>query len=119
MTIPTGLTEHILDLERRLLDPTIRQSKSDLLTLLADDFLEIGQSGRIYDRKTVLDHLQETPGFDGPRTIESFHLRLLSTTVAQATYRIKETGTLRSSIWLHKEKKWQMVFNQGTPSKEG
>jgi hypothetical protein len=41
-------------LEERVLDPPVRQSEVQLSRLLADEFVEIGRSGRIYDKQAVI-----------------------------------------------------------------
>ncbi len=117
MTKGSELVNHLRDLETRLLDPKVRQSPNLLEQLLAADFVEIGSSGRIYDKSMVIQALQQDPGFDGPRTISDFSARLLAHAIVLVTYRIRETGTLRSSIWRQDGERWSMVFHQGTRSK--
>lgn len=101
-------------LEERLLDPAVRGAPDVVGELLADDFVEFGASGRTYSKASVVAALREDPGFDGPRTICDFVIRRLSPGVALATYRIQETGTLRSSVWQRQGGRWRMVFHQGT-----
>lgn len=114
--------EQIRKLEEKLLDPQIRKSGQDLSNLLADEFLEIGSSGRTYNKSDVINALSaECPG---NMQISEFHMKLLSPDIALATYRIlqtnKETGSLRhflhSSIWKRNDGGWQLLFHQGTPT---
>jgi len=109
-----GVTEDLRALEERLLDPEVRRSASLVDKLLADDFVEFGSSGRVYDKPTVIEALQQDPGFDSRPTITEFGARELSPSVVLVTYRTGETGTLRSSIWRSDGERWQMVFHQGT-----
>ena len=51
------LTEMIRDLELQLLDPKIRMSRALASPLLADDFVEFGSSGSVYNKVSVLDAL--------------------------------------------------------------
>jgi hypothetical protein len=108
------IVEKLRTLEEHLLDPTVRRSSSQVRELLADDFIEFGSSGRVYDKPTVIEALKQDPGFDGPRTISNFNARELSPSVALVTYQIVESSTLRSSIWRFDGDRWQMVFHQGT-----
>jgi hypothetical protein len=88
--------------------------------LLAEDFIEIGSSGRVYDRNAIL---AAVPGEDAfTWSIEDFAVRLLAPEVALVTYRlsIRSAGahdprvTLRSSVWVHRDGRWVLVFHQGT-----
>ena len=115
MAAPENTSDVLLALEQRLLDTTVRRLPCEVEALLADDFCEFGSSGRVYDKPTTVERLRKDPGFDGPRTIVDFHARQLSATVALASYRIRETGTLRSSIWRSDQGRWRMIFHQGTP----
>lgn len=114
MAVPSDISDHLLGLEKRLLDPEIRRSADQLALLLADDFGEIGSSGRIFDRAAIIADLKKEPGFDNTRTITDFDVRLLSSSIALVTYRIRENGNLRSSLWQEQDGHWRLVFHQGT-----
>ncbi|WP_422367372.1 DUF4440 domain-containing protein [Pelagibius sp.] len=116
MIAETKIAEELRALEVRLMDPLVRRSPREVDSLLADDFIEFGSSGRIYDKPTMIEALQQAPGFDGPRTITEFNARELSPSIMLVTYRIRETATLRSSIWRSNGKHWKMAFHQGTRS---
>lgn len=103
-------------LEEELLKPEVRQSEERLNQLLADDFQEIGSSGRLFDKQDVLDRL---PSEKPPKMILSnFSGRELAKDVALTTYSVhhqdKEKYTLRSSIWKKDTSGWRMTFHQGT-----
>ncbi|MGF1611396.1 MAG: DUF4440 domain-containing protein [Kiloniellales bacterium] len=113
--------EHkIRRLEERLLDPRVRRTPEEVSALLADGFVEIGRSGRLYSRQEIMAALlEETPI---SRSIEDFSARELAPTVALATYRVIRQGpegepsqSRRSSIWRQTHRGWQMIFHQGTP----
>ena len=53
-----NLFEQIKELEEALLIPATRKSKLQLETLLADDFIEHGSSGLIYNKQVVINYLQ-------------------------------------------------------------
>lgn len=54
----TGLDQQIRALEERLLTPELCRSREELPKLLADDFLELGSSGRTFDREAIIILLQ-------------------------------------------------------------
>lgn len=111
-------------LEERLLRPELRSSAKEVADLLADDFIEFGRSGRIYDKPQTVEALaSEVPGFGlAERLASHFHASQLAEGVVLLTYRSvrRETGnmahSLRSSIWAWRKGRWQMVFHQGTPA---
>jgi hypothetical protein len=120
MEIGLTLSEQIYQLEDQLLQPEIRRSKEEIAKLLADDFVEFGSSGRIFDKIQVVEGLPHSPTV--PMVIEDFQIKVLSSNVVLATYRVVRTNepreemknSLRSSIWKFIDKRWQMVFHQGT-----
>lgn len=107
-------TDELHVLEKELLDPAMRGDVAFLERVLAPDFVEIGQSGRLYDKAAVISALTDEPGFDGPRRIEDFSTRQIGSGLVLAIYKIPETATLRSSIWRQIEGGWELVFHQGT-----
>jgi len=114
-----SLAEIIYGLERRLLDPGTRTSRRDVEDLLADDFREIGKSGRLYDRATCIDALVRNHA-ELTYRIDSFALRELAPDLSLATYALSITApeasaSLRSSLWAREaDGKWRMLFHQGT-----
>lgn len=104
----------IRELELSLLDPTARQSLEKLHKLIADDFVEFGSSGKVYNKQNILDSLpsEELRKFE----IYDFEIKKLSKTVILATYKTLENQIicLRSSIWQNNKGHWQMCFHQGT-----
>lgn len=87
--------------------------------IFADDFTEIGRSGRVYTREELLFH--EGNYIDAVLPLPNFSARLLTNDVAQVTYNsavtydgIVEHGR-RSSIWSRKGDSWELRFHQGTP----
>ncbi|MFC5419579.1 DUF4440 domain-containing protein [Bosea eneae] len=111
-------------LEEELLAPETRSSPDKLADLLADDFIEFGRSGHVYDKRQTIEALAGEAG--GPeaaaRTAARFHVNELAEGVVLLTYRSARheagsaTHALRSSIWAWREGRWQMVFHQGTPT---
>ena len=100
--------------------PEVRHSSETLLSLLADEFCEFGSSGRIFTRGEVIDYLQR----ESPRafSIADFSVTRLAPGVALVKYqavRRNELGqpgsrSLRSSLWVLRDGRWQLLFHQGT-----
>lgn len=88
--------------------------------LLGSEFMEFGSSGRVLDRAAVIDAAAGQAPFQF--RIEAFTARPLASEVALTRYRLvawseSETHvrvTLRSSIWVRRAERWQLVFHQGT-----
>lgn len=111
---------HLESLERRLLDPQVRASPSEVSPLLADDFVEIAANGQVYDRAQIIEVLQKSPT---PQTaLSDFKSKLLSADIALVTFYYSREATperpaaksIRSSIWKRMDGRWRMVFHQGT-----
>ncbi len=114
-----SLATQLLELEKRLLDPQVRGSPTDIDLLLTEEFVEFGSSGTVYRKKDCAG------GIPPVRIdISHFEVRLLAPGLALVTYRATNhkplhpglKHTLRSSIWKLNGGQWQMVFHQGTPT---
>ncbi len=120
MKIDSSLAEQLMRFEEKLLSPEVRTSFEELSSLLADDFIEFGSSGRVYDKQHIIEALQYEPGVRF--SLAGFQARLLAPGVALTTYRITRTTTLEnepkhslhSSIWKFEDGRWQITFHQGT-----
>jgi hypothetical protein len=116
------IEREIRSLEERLLERRVRSDPDLLGELLAEEFLEFGSSGRAWSKRETLDALREERG--ARFTISDFQARLISPGAALATYRVHvlaepeppgpSRSSLRSSIWVHRDGRWQLVFHQGT-----
>ncbi len=98
-----------------LLDPNVRADPARVRALLHDDFLEFGSTGRVYNKRALLDMMK------GERhaevVIREFAVRQLAPDTALVTYRtIGESGqeARRSSVWLRTDGTWRLAFHQGT-----
>jgi glyoxylase I family protein len=117
MSAPQDLERHLHELETRVMRPatTLRQ---DLEEILAEDFVEFGSSGTIWDRNAVI----AAQAAEAPAAwfIADFKVKLLAEDVALVTYVAAMTGrgsTLRCSIWKRDAGRWRMTFHQGTRAK--
>jgi hypothetical protein len=113
------LSALLLQLEQRLFEAAIRRNPSAVESLLAEDFREFGISGRIYNRQQVIDELVT----ESPRHITLSHpvCQQLAEGVVLLNYRSTRTTPFepavhanRSSLWVNREGRWQIVFHQGT-----
>lgn len=108
------LQDHLHTLEERLLHPGREKNRAALLPLLAEDFQEYCSSGRIYSRQQTVDDLMTST----PRaaTISHFYVTVLSPHAALATYHATTALHVshRSSLWVFRDNRWQLLFHQGT-----
>lgn len=101
------LATQLESLERELHSIHVRRS-ARAAELLAEDFVEVGQSGRCYNKDQILATLateQASEIFS-----EKYEVKRLGTDVALVTYRShRDTGdhsVLRSSIWCKRNTQW-------------
>ncbi|HTV09610.1 MAG TPA: DUF4440 domain-containing protein [Candidatus Aquilonibacter sp.] len=112
-----ALAAHLQQLEEELLRPDVRRNRARLTELLADDFREFGASGRIFDKASILTELStESPA---QLSLSDFACHKLAADIALVTYRSRRIDTagtrdaLRSSLWIHRDGRWQILFHQG------
>jgi hypothetical protein len=106
------------------LRPDVGSSPEEIAKLLADEFIEFGSSGRVFNKHDIIEalHDEHAEGRSPARTADGLTVRRLTKVVALVTYRtvsqISTTGekhrTLRSSTWKWIDGRWQMIFHQGT-----
>lgn len=91
--------------------------------VLAEDFVEFGRSGRVYDRAGILASPREP--IDAVLPLPDFAARLIGPDVVLVTYNslvtyagVVEQGR-RSSIWSRTADGWELRFHQGTPYTAG
>jgi len=117
-------TTLIRQLEERLLKPEVRKSARDVADLLADELIEFGSSGGVYNKQQTIEGLQQESR--SRWSLRDFKTSVLAPDVVLATYRAARHGpsgersvdSLRSSIWKLIGGRWQMVFHQGTSARE-
>lgn len=116
--------EFFRSLEGALHRPDVRRSSQAVEALLADNFVEFGSSGGIYDKATVVEALAREPqGASSPLPdVLDFAVQVLGPDAVLVTYRsirhaVGQTPArtvLRSSVWTQIGGNWQMLFHQGT-----
>lgn len=117
-----NLREVLYVLETELITHSARSSAERLNELLADDFIEYGSSGGIYDKKITMDSLTNEPS--PPYKIYDFEVVSVTDDFAQTRFKTDQVNpggttikSLRSSLWRKHDGKWQICFHQGTLAK--
>jgi len=106
---------YLFELETALHRSDIRNSPDAVSALLADEFIEFGKSGRVWDKRSIMESMQREK-LDHRITVKDFVARELAPDVVLLTY--QTASALRSSIWKRFGDKWQMIFHQGTRTSE-
>lgn len=113
------LSEKIIYLEKRLLDPKVRKSAEELDKLLADEFIEYCTSGYVCNKQETLDSVSNNEEVE--IIPKNFIVRSLAQDVVLINFETfnKSTGVTsrRSSIWKLIDATWQLFFHQGTKAK--
>lgn len=108
----------VMDLERELQSPETRADGRRVRDLIAPDFEEIGASGRVWDRDSILSMLDAESADPGSSTIEVDDLR--GRVIAPGVIRVSWTSAQgdrrarRTSIWCERDGGWRQVHHQGT-----
>jgi L-amino acid N-acyltransferase YncA len=108
-------------LEEALWRPESRFNRAFMESVLAEDFIEFGSSGRVWSREEILDmpahDLRATLPLSGlaitPIRIDAVLLTYTSEVIRDRVYRSN-----RSSIWVRVGPSWRLRFHQGTPAAE-
>lgn len=106
-------TEAVIAAELRLLEPGTRRNGEAVRKLLHPDFREFGQSGRVWDRNSVVDAISdstESITAEGIRPTRLGPDAILLTYTAHAS----DSTSLRTSIWLRSDETWLMLHAHGT-----
>ena len=109
-------------LEEKLHRPDTKHSLENVSALLADDFVEFGSSGGVYDKAETVGALAAEPVDEAAPAVRAYDyaIRSIAADAVLLTYRSVRTSAggerraLRSSIWKLIGGRWQMVFHQGT-----
>lgn len=120
----SGPTQSSLDdviaLEREVQTSECRADPQRVAKLLAQDYLEIGASGRRWGLASTLEMLrEESRDPDIPEIgVADVQARELAPGVVQIlwTSTRSEQHARRSSIWCLRDARWRLVFHQGTPA---
>jgi hypothetical protein len=114
-----SLSQILLELETKLMDPEVRRSEK-AAEFVADDFMEFGGNGKLYNKADALAVMKRHTA--RVAAVEEFAVRELSAGIALVTYRARTQGvggspgrlSVRCSIWVHRADRWQVTFHQAT-----
>jgi len=119
---PSELSEILDELSRRepiFHRPELGTTRADFERMTAEDFWEVGASGRRYSRAIVLDELEKRWSMPHSHVWETsdFQCRKLCPDVYLLTYTLvqeKQRRTRRATIWQRSAEGWKIVYHQGT-----
>jgi hypothetical protein len=102
--------------------PELGTSREAYLAQTAEDFWEVGASGRIYDRLDVVEALVrrgKVPG-DEHWVLSDARCRQLGPETYALTYRLDQAGRLtrRLTLWRRDAGGWKILYHQGTMIQE-
>lgn len=117
------LLTQLRELECELHRPEVRRDAARLRELLHEAFVEIGRSGRLYDREEIVELLLHETA-PGEVRSQDFAVIEIADGVALLTYRLARLDdrgqltrhSLRSSLWQRTDAGWRLRFHQGTPT---
>lgn len=110
--------EQLRDLEIKVMTAAGERRADDIRDLVAEDFFEIGRSGTAYSKAEVIAAIEVAPlrRF----MVSDFKVVASGNDWALVSYRAGErtayasSTSLRSTLWVERGGKWQIVFHQGT-----
>ena len=119
----SALLDTLRKLEVETHQPHVRADPRKLELFLHPNFFEVGRSGALYSRDSVLAEFTHRPPFYRVWA-QDFQIESVTEGLALLTYRsahIADDGaldrhTLRTSLWQSTAQGWQLRFHQGTPS---
>src|ERR1051326_6634910 len=113
-----SLEQQLRELEIKVMTAAGERRADDIRELVADDFFEIGSSGRTYTKAEVLAAIETAPF--RKFTLEDFKIVASGNDWALVSYRAgersesSETTSWRSTLWVERAGNWEIVFHQGT-----
>jgi hypothetical protein len=106
-------------LEEQLWRPGTRYSLEFMDAILAEEFVEVGASGAVYDRRAIIEAPPQSIVVEFP--LPEFAVREVAPAVALVTYRSvqatddgSERCARRTSLWVRAGEDWRLAFHQGT-----
>ncbi len=110
-----NLRNIILEYEMQFFKKSFCENTKAVCDRLDTNYLEFGQSGKIYHRNEIVEYLRNA----GDRSIEiiDFRLEKLCKSCCIAKYRCENDGKndFRTSIWIQIDNQWKLKFHQGAP----
>lgn len=98
--------------------PKFGTRRADYAAQTAEDYWEVGASGRIYDREGILDSLVQRGKVPGDENwiVSDVRCRDLGGSTYAFTYQLDQDGRLtrRVTIWRREADRWVALYHQGT-----
>jgi hypothetical protein len=115
MTTDIDVAE-VLQLERELQTAECRRDRARVSALLAEDFLEVGASGKVWDRPSALELLGAESGDDAVIEVHDLTGRVIGDGFVLACWDSDRGGrrARRTSLWRRDLAGWRLVHHQGT-----
>ncbi|MGL5411361.1 DUF4440 domain-containing protein [Cetobacterium sp.] len=117
-----SIRDEIWGLENALLKSEVRKSAKMISEILSEDFIEFCSSGSEYHYKRgdIFQEVNDNKELDWK--IIDFKVKKISDECILATYKLikydevneNKKYSIRSTIWKQINRKWKMVFHQGT-----
>lgn len=107
--------DELFDLESALVDPDVRRNPERVRALIHPEFLGLGSSGSVYDRRMIINMISKEES--AVVVLRDFETRSISEDTVLVTYRsIGQSGeeARRASLWVKSDNQWRMHFHQGT-----
>jgi hypothetical protein len=107
--------QEVVDLELSLLRHDVRRDRLRLEALLHPDFVEVGSSGRRWDRAELIAAMVAEPE-QGEPEVRDMAARAIDRDTVLVTYTTVRDGrsTHRSSTWVRRDARWTVLHHQGT-----
>lgn len=110
----------LVALEETLWRAETRYDRVLMEQTFAEDFVEVGRSGRRYERAEMFFDPDPDASINATFPLPDYSVKLIAPNVALATYTSEvrygddiERGR-RSSLWAKSQGQWQLRFHQGT-----
>jgi hypothetical protein len=121
--ISKELEEHLIAKEMDIVAAQERRDFSAVAAVLAEEFHEIGSSGKLFSKSEVLNAIQEVRiidySFDHFKLlpIDDEYVILTYIATVKRSHQGKEhcNRAHRSSTWMKRDGSWLVVFHQATP----
>ena len=113
------VTRELTALEPIFHRPESGTSRADFEAMMADDFFEVGASGKKYPREFVLEALElrlRSPVKE-QHAVTDFACRRISKDVFLVTYQLEQANnrlSRRSTLWQRSPEGWKVLYHQGT-----
>jgi hypothetical protein len=106
----------VLQLERELQAAECRRDRARVIALLAEDFAEVGASGKVWDLASTLELLDAESGEDPVIEVRDLTGWIVGDGFVMTRWDSDRAGrrARRTSLWRRDPAGWRLVHHQGT-----